>query len=78
MEEFKDLISSMKMRSYDPHTIPMDVEITYVLNTFKAGMITDEQGKELLEYLVVKAYLCGKTDVLEGIAPKLKQLEEML
>lgn len=78
MEDFKDLISSMKMRSDRARTIPMDREITYVLNTFKAGMITDDQGKALLEYLVVKAYLCGKTEVLEEMAPKIKQIEEML
>ena len=51
------------------------------MNEFESGQITSEQGKELLEYLVVRGYYCGKHAILEEMQPamtKLKELQEML
>ena len=56
-------------------------EIERAMNEFESGQITSEQGKELLEYLVVRGYYCRKHAILEEMQPamtKLKELQGML
>ena len=83
MTEWTDLIQEIqkfnRVKDQDIST-----EIARVLFEFsfqKQVHVSEERSRELLEYLVVIGYTCGKTKVLEEIKPgieKIKELKEML
>ena len=79
MNDLKETIDRMKMPPEWKESVSSEIE--RAMNEFESGQITSEQGKELLEYLVVRGYYCGKHAILEEMQPamtKLKELQEML
>jgi len=79
MNDLKETIDRMKMPPKWEESVSSEIE--KAMNEFESGQITSEQGKELLEYLVVRGYYCGKHAILEEMQPamtKLKELQEML
>ena len=79
MNDLKETIDRMKMPPEWEESVSSEIE--RAMNEFESGQITSEQGKELLEYLVVRGYYCGKHAILEEMQPamtKLKELQEML
>ena len=81
MKDFnlKETVNRMKMLPEWEESVSSEIE--RAMNEFESGQITREQGKKLLEYLVVRGYHCGKYAILEEMQPamtKLKELREML
>ena len=79
MNDLKETIDRMKMPPEWKESVSSEIE--RAMNEFESGQITSEQGKELLEYLVVRGYYCGKYAIIEEMQPamtKLKELQEML
>ena len=77
--DLKETVDRMKMLPEWGESVSSEIE--RAMNEFESGQITREQGKELLEYLVVRGYHCGKHAILEEMQPamtKLKELREML
>ena len=77
--DLKETVNRMKMLPEWEESVSSEIE--RAMNEFESGQITREQGKELLEYLVVRGYHCGKHAILEEMQPAmiaLKNIREML
>ena len=76
MNDLKETIDRMKMPPKWKESVSSEIE--RAMNEFESGQITSEQGKELLEYLVVRGYYCGKHAILEEMQPAMTKLKELI
>tara|TARA_Y100000814_G_C12261174_1_gene378462 strand:- start:508 stop:756 length:249 start_codon:yes stop_codon:yes gene_type:complete len=82
MTEWTDLIQEIQKFNRVKYQ-NITTEIARILFEFSQRQVhvSEERSRELLEYLVVIGYTCGKTKILEEIEPgikKMKELKEML